>query len=69
VLVSSVVVTFVVLTLLSLPIVFALGLAGFTGLYVGNFSLTKLPSSLVFGNGSTARAVFIALEIHTVCSA
>jgi len=52
VLVSSVVVTFVVLTLLSLPIVFALGLAGFTGLYVGNFSLTKLPSSLVAGSQS-----------------
>ena len=51
-LVGSVVVTFVVLTLLSLPIVFALGLAGFTGLLVGNFSLTKLPSSLVAGSQS-----------------
>jgi len=52
VLVGSVVVTFVVLTLLSLPIVFALGLAGFTGLLIGNFSLTKLPSSLVAGSQS-----------------
>src|SRR3954467_6283957 len=51
-LVGSVVVTFVVLTLLSLPIVFALGLAGFTGLLIGNFSLTKLPSSLVAGSQS-----------------
>ena len=51
-LVGSVAVTFVVLTLLSLPIVFALGLAGFTGLLVGNFSLTKLPSALVAGSQS-----------------
>jgi len=51
-LVASVVVTFVVLTLLSLPIVFALGLAGFTGLLVGHFSLTKLPSALVAGSQS-----------------
>jgi C4-dicarboxylate transporter DctM subunit len=52
VLVASVAVTFVVLTLLSLPIVFALGIAGFTGLLVGNFSLQKLPSSLVAGSQS-----------------
>src|SRR2546427_8398095 len=51
-LVASVAVTFVVLTLLSLPIVFALGLAGFTGLLVGHFSLTKLPSALVAGSQS-----------------
>src|SRR6185369_14832743 len=51
-LVAIVIVTFVVLTLLSLPIVFALGLAGFTGLLIGNFSLTKLPSSLVAGSQS-----------------
>src|ERR1044071_8238131 len=51
-LIASVVITFVVLTLLSLPIVFALGLAGFTGLLIGNFSLTKLPSSLVAGSQS-----------------
>src|SRR5437763_9168610 len=51
-LVASVGITFIVLTLLSLPIVFALGLAGFTGLLVGNFSLTKLPSALVAGSQS-----------------
>jgi C4-dicarboxylate transporter DctM subunit len=52
VLIATVVVTFVVLTTLSLPIVFALGIAGFAGLYVGDFSLTKLPSSLVAGSQS-----------------
>ena len=51
-LVATVVVTFVVLDALSLPIVFALGLAGFAGLLAGNFSLQKLPSSLVAGSQS-----------------
>ena len=51
-LVATVAVTFVALTLLSLPIVFALGLAGFAGLLVGNFSLTKLPLALVAGSQS-----------------
>ena len=51
-LVSTVVVTFIVLTVLSLPIVFALGIAGFVGLLAGNFSLQKLPSSLVAGSQS-----------------
>ena len=51
-LIATVVVTFVVLTILSLPIVFALGLAGFAGLLVGDFSLQKLPSSLVAGSQS-----------------
>ena len=51
-LVAIVVVTFLVLTALSLPIVFALGLAGFAGLVAGNFSLQKLPSSLVTGSQS-----------------
>ncbi|HYE90525.1 MAG TPA: TRAP transporter large permease [Terriglobales bacterium] len=41
--------TFVVLAALSMPIVFALGLSGFVGLLIGNFSLEKLPSSLVAG--------------------
>jgi len=45
-------VSFVILTALSLPIVFALGIAGFAGLVVGNFSLQKLPSSLVAGSQS-----------------
>jgi C4-dicarboxylate transporter DctM subunit len=52
VLIATVVVTFVVLTILSLPIVFALGMAGFAGLLVGDFSLQKLPSSLVAGSQS-----------------
>jgi tripartite ATP-independent transporter DctM subunit len=51
-LVAIVVVTFVALTALSLPIVFSLGLAGFAGLVAGNFSLQKLPSSLVAGSQS-----------------
>src|SRR6202795_3191466 len=41
--------TFVALAALSMPIVFALGLSGFVGLLIGNFSLEKLPSSLVAG--------------------
>jgi C4-dicarboxylate transporter DctM subunit len=40
---------FVVLALLSMPIVFALGIAGFVALAIGGFSLQKLPSSLVSG--------------------
>jgi len=41
--------SFIVLAALSMPIVFALGLSGFLGLLIGNFSLQKLPSSLVAG--------------------
>jgi tripartite ATP-independent transporter DctM subunit len=51
-LVATVAVTFLVLTILSLPIVFSLGIAGFAGLLAGNFSLQKLPSSLVTGSQS-----------------
>ena len=51
-LIATVVVTFAVLTILSLPIVFALGIAGVAGLLVGDFSLQKLPSSLVAGSQS-----------------
>src|SRR3989441_973817 len=50
--VASVVVAFVVLVALSTPIVFALGLSGLLGLYLGNFSLQKLPSALVAGSQS-----------------
>src|SRR5205807_5550266 len=50
--VASVVATFVVLVALSTPIVFALGLSGMLGLVLGNFSLQKLPSSLVAGSQS-----------------
>src|SRR5437870_3290162 len=51
-LVATVVVTFIVLTAASLPIVFSLGIAGLAGLVAGNFSLQKLPSSLVAGSQS-----------------
>ena len=51
-LIATVVVTFVVLTIVSMPIVFALGIAGFAGLLVGDFSLQKLPSALVAGSQS-----------------
>ena len=51
-LVSVVVATFLVLTAISLPIVFSLGIAGFAGLVAGGFSLQKLPSSLVAGSQS-----------------
>src|SRR6184192_1100732 len=43
---------FAVLVALSMPIVFALGLSGALGLALGNFSLQKLPSSLVAGSQS-----------------
>src|SRR2546430_7071140 len=48
-LVGAVGISFIVLAALSMPIVFALGLSGFLGLLIGNFSLQKLPSSLVAG--------------------
>src|SRR5437899_2490911 len=38
-----------------MPIVFALGVSGFLGLVLGNFSLQKLPSSLVAGSQSWVR--------------
>src|SRR5438477_128289 len=50
--VASVVVAFVVLVALSTPIVFALGLSGLLGLFLGNFSLQKMPSALVAGSQS-----------------
>jgi C4-dicarboxylate transporter, DctM subunit len=43
-------VVFVVLVLLSMPIVFALGIAGIVGLMIGGFPLQMLPSSLVGGS-------------------
>jgi tripartite ATP-independent transporter DctM subunit len=43
-------VIFAVLVLLSMPIVFALGLAGIAGLAFGGFPLQMLPSSLVAGS-------------------
>src|SRR5260370_19567866 len=44
------VMVFVVLVLLSMPIVFALGIAGIVGLVLGGFPLQMLPSSLVGGS-------------------
>src|SRR5260221_6262816 len=43
-------VVFVVLVLLSMQIVFALGIAGIVGLVLGGFPLQMLPSSLVGGS-------------------
>ncbi|HYM01582.1 MAG TPA: TRAP transporter large permease [Stellaceae bacterium] len=43
-------VVFVVLVALSMPIVFALGIAGVAGLVLGGFPLQMLPSSLVGGS-------------------
>src|SRR5213596_2340582 len=51
-LVITVVATFVVLTAVALPIVFALGIAGFIGLYVGGYDLQVLSSSMVSGSQS-----------------
>src|SRR5439155_1478305 len=50
--VTAVVVAFVLLVALSTPIVFALGLSGMLGVYLGNFSLQKMPSPLVAGSQS-----------------
>jgi C4-dicarboxylate transporter, DctM subunit len=47
--IAAVVISFVGLVALSMPIVFALGLSGIIGLWLGNFSLQKLPSALVSG--------------------
>src|SRR5437588_2589661 len=41
---------FVVLIVLSMPIVFALGIAGIAGLMIGGYPLEMLPSSLVAGS-------------------
>src|SRR5690242_21595223 len=45
-------VVFIVLVLLSMPIVFALGIAGIVGLALGGFPLEMLSSSLVSGSQS-----------------
>ena len=43
-------VVFVALLALSMPIVFALGIAGIAGLALGGYPLQMLPSSLVAGS-------------------
>ena len=50
--IAAVVVTFLLLVALSMPIVFALGVSGTLGLYLGNFSLQKVPAALVSGSQS-----------------
>lgn len=43
---------FILLVLLGLPVVFALALSGVLGLLLGNFELSKLPSSMIAGADS-----------------
>ena len=49
---AAVAVIFVVLILLSMPIVFALGVAGIAGLLIGGYPLQQLSSALVSGSQS-----------------
>jgi len=46
----TVAVIFVALVLLSMPIVFSLGVAGIAGLWLGGYPLQQLPSALVSGS-------------------
>ena len=48
----TVAVIFVALVLLSMPIVFSLGVAGIAGLWLGGYPLQQLPSALVSGSQS-----------------
>ena len=48
----TVAVIFVALVLLSMPIVFSLGVAGIIGLWVGGYPLQQLSSALVSGSQS-----------------
>ena len=49
-LLAATAIVFLVLVLLSMPIVFALGIAGIVGMALGGFPLQGLPSSLVSGS-------------------
>ena len=51
-LLATVVIVFAVLVLLSMPIVFALGVAGIAGLLIGGYPLQQLSSALVSGSQS-----------------
>ncbi len=51
-LLATVAIVFVVLILLSMPIVFALGVAGIAGLWVGGYPMQQLSSALVSGSQS-----------------
>src|SRR5262245_63734587 len=48
----SVAAIFIVLLLLSMPIVFSLAVAGVAGLYMGGYPMQQLPSALVSGSQS-----------------
>ena len=49
---ATVAIVFVVLILLSMPIVFALGVAGIAGLWIGGYPMQQLSSALVSGSQS-----------------
>ena len=51
-LLATVAIVFVVLILLSMPIVFALGVAGIAGLWLGGYPMQQLSSALVSGSQS-----------------
>src|SRR4051812_37373529 len=51
-LLATVAVVFVALILLSMPIVFALGVAGIAGLWIGGYPMQQLSSALVSGSQS-----------------
>src|SRR5664280_3320910 len=51
-LLATVAIVFAVLVLLSMPIVFALGVAGVAGLWIGGYPLQQLSSALVAGSQS-----------------
>ena len=51
-LLATVAIIFVVLILLSMPIVFALGVAGIAGLWIGGYPMQQLSSALVSGSQS-----------------
>src|SRR5438874_9037352 len=51
-LLATVAVVFAALVLLSMPIVFALGLAGIAGLWIGGYPMQQLSSALVSGSQS-----------------
>ena len=49
-LLATVAIVFAVLVLLSMPIVFALGIAGIAGLWIGGYPMQQLSSALVSGS-------------------
>src|SRR6201989_879020 len=51
-LLATVAIVFAILILLSMPIVFALGIAGIVGLWIGGHPMQQLPSALVSGSQS-----------------